>query len=80
MLVPPTWRSQLAEQVSLVRRWYLIDEFLCLLPSNAADRADFLVIEQNTIILLRTREHLWSERRRDELSGGRELVDHRYEE
>ena len=54
----------------------LVDERHRLFARNAPDGADFLVVEQHSVELVRSDKHLWSERRRDELRSRREVVDH----
>lgn len=54
----------------------LIDEFHRFLTLNAANRADFLIIEQHSIELVSCDKHLRSECRRDELSSRRKVVNH----
>lgn len=55
---------------------YLVNKFLCLLPPNASDGADFLIVESDTIELVCGDKHFWPESSRDELSGCGKLVDH----
>ena len=57
---------------------HLVNKFLCFLPPNASDRANFLIVEENTVKLVCGSKHLRSEGCCDELCSRREVMDHGY--
>ena len=60
-------------------RTHLVDELHSLLPLNGTNRRYFLVVEQHAVELVCRDQHLWPERRRDELRCARKGVYHRCE-
>lgn len=74
VLGPPTKNCQIHKsrksswhRLVLELRTYLVDELLGFFTPDRPDRAHFLVVEQDSIEFIGSHQHLWSERRRDEL-------------
>ena len=73
---PPTAMGVTRRRVLSDSTTYLVDKLHGLLPLDAPDGADLLVVEQHAVEFVGCDEHFGAESRGDKLRGSGEVVNH----